>query len=244
MPAALPAPVAAVVEKQFLSQLVSTPRGRATILSQVARSEGTDGEHGVFEHILSCLDDDEVTRLVRVHQADEARHEQMFLRRMEAQGVAPLVTPQETDLLARLDEHTGFHSRPVRDRQGVYQAYLLLQVIEERALNQFARMQRAFAAAGDHETVAVFQEVSVDEERHVKYCQAITKRYALSEPARLEGLEMMRRLEAVAFEETQRANFHIFVGEGLVDGPFWGPVWRFLLGRVESRFGAPRFSVA
>lgn len=237
---ALPAPIAALVEKKFLGQLVSTPRGRATILSQVARSEGTDGEHGVFEHILACLDDEEVTKLVRVHQADEARHEQLFLRRMEAQGAAPLVTPPATDLLARLDTHTGFHSRPVKDRDGVYQAYLMLQVIEERALRQFDRMKKAFADAGDHETVAVFTEVAADEARHLLYCQAITKRYALSEPARREGLEMMRRLEACAFEETQRANFHIFVSEGLVDGP----VWRFLLGRVEQRFGVPDLSMA
>ena len=56
----LPAPIAALVEKQFLQQLVSTPRGRATLLSQVARSEGTDGETGVFEHILRSIDDEEV----------------------------------------------------------------------------------------------------------------------------------------------------------------------------------------
>ena len=236
----LPAPLSTLVEKQFLKQLVQTPRGRATLLSQVARSEGTDGETGVFEHILASVDDDEVLKLVRVHQADEARHEQLFLARMHAQGAAPLPTPSSTDLLSRLDKHTGFHSRPVKDRHGVFQAYLLLQVLEERALRQFGRMQDAFASVGDHETAAVFVEVAADEARHLKYCHAITKRYAPSEAARREGLEMVRRLEVEAFEETQRANFHIFVAEKLVDGA----LWRFLLGQVEQRFGAPDLSAA
>ncbi|MDP2340957.1 MAG: hypothetical protein Q8O67_08370 [Deltaproteobacteria bacterium] len=240
MPSLLPAPLAAFVEKQFLKQLVSTPRGRATLLSQVARSEGTDGETGVFEHILRSIDDDEVLKLVRVHQADEAGHEQLFLARAAAQGAAPLVTPKSTDLLARLDKHTGFHSRPVKDRHGVFQAYLLLQVLEERALRQFDRMMEAFAAVDDDDTVKVFAEVKADEARHLLYCHAITKRYAPSEAARREGLEMMRRLEAEAFEETQRANFHVFVAEKLVDGP----LWRFLLGKVEQRFGTPDLSMA
>ena len=235
---ALPAPVAALIEKQFLKQLVSTPRGRATLLAQVARSEGTDGEHGVFEHMLAVLDDDDVKKMVRVHQADEARHEQLFLARMQAQGAPPLLTPPTTDLLSRIDRHTGFHSRPVVDRHGVLQSYLMLQVIEERALRQFGRMQAAFAAVGDVDSVATFVEVARDEERHLKYCVAITKKYALSEEARVAGLQMMRSLEAQAFQETQRMNFHLFVEDGLVDGAFW----RFLLGRVERRFGAPTFA--
>ncbi len=235
---ALPRPIATVVEKQFLKQLVSTPRGRATILAQVARSEGTDGEHGIFEHILAVLDDEEVTKLVRVHQADEARHEQMFLARMQAQGAAPLVTPPSTDLLSRIDRHTGFHTRPVTDRHGVVQSYLMLQVIEERALRQFKRMKQAFSDVGDLDTVACFTEVERDEERHLKYCIAITKKFSLSETARLAGLQMMRTLEEAAFQETQRLNFHLFVEDGLVDGAFW----RFLLGRVEQRFGVPTFA--
>lgn len=235
---ALPAPIAAVVEKQFLKQLVSTPQGRATILAQVARSEGTDGEHGVFEHILAVLDDEEVRKLVRVHQADEARHEQMFLARMRAQGAAPLVTPPSTDLLSRIDRHTGFHTRPVTDRHGVVQSYLMLQVIEERALRQFARMKQAFKDVGDNETYDTFCEVEKDEERHLKYCVAITKKFSLSETAREAGLHMMRTLEAEAFEETQRMNFHLFVEAGFVDGAFW----RFMLNKVEERFGVPSFA--
>lgn len=231
---ALPAPLATLVEKQFLKRMVSTPRGRATLLAQVARSEGTDGEHGIFEHVLASLDDDEVRKLVRVHQADEARHEQLFLARVAAQGVAPLVTPASTDLLTRIDAHTGFHSRPIVDRHGVVQAYLMLQVIEERALRQFGRMEDAFRNAGDTETADVFAEVAKDEERHLKYCVAITKKFSLSEAAREAGLAMMRQLEAVAFKETQLLNFQIFVEEGFVDGP----VWRFLLGRVPSNFAA------
>lgn len=238
MSKALPAPLATLVEKQFLKQMVSTPRGRATMLAQVARSEGTDGEHGIFEHILATLDDDEVRKLVRVHQADEARHEQLFLARVAAQGEAPLVTPAATDLLMRIDAHTGFHSRPITDRHGVVQAYLMLQVIEERALRQFARMEAAFRAAGDVESADVFVEVAKDEERHLKYCVAITKKLSLSESAREAGLQMMRQLEEVAFAETQRLSFHVFVEAGLVDGR----VWRFLLDRVEQRFGVPSYA--
>ncbi len=236
----LPSPIASLFEKQFLRQLVSTPRGRATLLMQVARSEGTDGETGVFEHILASVDDDEVKKLVRVHQSDEHRHEQLFLARAKAQGEAPLMTPPATDLMAHLDRQIAFQRRPVRDRHGVFEAYLLLQVLEERALRQFGRMMDAFASVGDDETVAVFAAVAADEERHLKYCLAITTRYAPSEAARREGLEMMRRLERAAFEETQRANFHVFVDARLVDGP----VWRFLLSKIEQRFGVPDLSLA
>ena len=236
----LPRPIASLVEKQFLKQLASTPRGRATLLAQVARSEGSDGETGVFDHILASVDDEEVLKLVRLHQSDEARHEQLFLARCHAQGEAPLLTPKSTDLLVCLDKHTNFRSCPVNGRYGVYQAYLLLQVLEERALRQFQGMSAAFANAGDHETVAVFTEVAADEARHLKYCHAITKRYAPTELARREGLAMLRRLEVEVFAETQRANFHVIVSAGLVDGA----IWRFLLGKVEQRFGAPDLSTA
>jgi hypothetical protein len=137
--------------------------------------------------------------------------------------------PKNAHLLRRIDERVGFFTKPVVDRQGVVEAYMLLLVIEERAMKQFARWERAFAAVGDHETSRMIGEIRKDEERHLKYCEAITRRYSEDEAARQARLAYYRALEAECYEEVQALNLRALVANGFVGKTWWTKaLWRTL----------------
>jgi rubrerythrin len=232
----LPAFLDDMLVDSFLKDLLATPKGRATLLKQASDAEGGDGgELDIFEHMLEVIDDEEVRKLVRVHKADEERHERVFLERMKAAGAEPLPLPRASHLLRRLDEHVGFFTRPVRDRAGVVEAYLLLLVIEERAMKQFHRWERAFLRAGDAETAAVLRDVRRDEERHLRYCEAITRRYSDDEARRQARLDELRALEAKCFDEVQAINLRVLVDNGLVGRGWRGALWRFLSRAADER---------
>lgn len=236
----LPAFVDDALQRLFLAELLSTARGRATVLQQLADAEGGDGgELDIFAHLLEVIDDDEVRKLVRVHQADEERHEALFLARTRAAGAEPLAMPKAAHLLRRLDAQVGFFSRPVTDRSGVVEAYLLLLVIEERAVRQFARQEAAFRAAGDEESAALLAAVSRDEERHLRYCEAISRRFSDDEEERRRRLARYRALEARCFDEVQAANLRILVEHGYVGHRPWTRLlWRALARAAEKRLPA------
>jgi rubrerythrin len=233
----LPAFLDNAMHHAFLTQLLSTPKGRATLLSQLAEAEGGDGgELDIFEHLLAVLDDEETKKLARVHKEDEERHERLFAEAARKEGAEPVRHPKESQLLRRLDAHTGFFSKPITDKDGVVEAYLLLLVIEERALRQFALMKQAFAAVGSTEIVALLDEVAADEERHLRYCEAISRRYATDERERQARLAKLRALEARCFDEVQALNARTLVRAGLLqnDGA-WGALWRGLASLADLR---------
>ena len=51
----------------------------------------------------------------------------------------PIAIPNAARLLYRLDAHLGFFSRPITTREQVADAYMVLLVIEERAIRQCAK---------------------------------------------------------------------------------------------------------
>lgn len=219
---ALPAFVDDALHRAFLGTLLRNPVGKATVLRSLADEEGGNGgELDIFAHMLDVIEDDEVKKLVRLHKSDEERHEQLFLAAVRATGAEPLPIPNDARLLYRLDAHLGFFTRPIVDRAGVADAYLLLHVIEERALRQFARDRLAFADVGDAATVRVLDEVSADEERHLRYCEAIARKMLPDDDARGRRLAALRALEAKCFAEVQTLMFARFVDAGLVDGVLW-----------------------
>ncbi len=63
----------AFIGSRFLDRLVRTRRGRALLLSFLVDAEEAD-EKGVFDNLLSRVDDPELQKLVRVHYDDETRH--------------------------------------------------------------------------------------------------------------------------------------------------------------------------
>ncbi|HEX6836233.1 MAG TPA: ferritin-like domain-containing protein, partial [Polyangia bacterium] len=175
--------------------MITSPEGRTHLLNQCADAEG-NGENGFFEHILAHVDDPALTRMITKHRDDELRHEQLFLAARDKTGFDVGPVPNELKLIDRLDRAVGhFFAHPIRDRRDIMQAYLMLQVIEERALTQFALFELAFRRVDD-ETADIIAEIAADEERHLKYCHAISKRYAPDEETRAATLREFRQVEA------------------------------------------------
>ncbi len=222
---------------RFMRQVVETPQGRAHMLNQITDAED-NGESQVFTRVLARLDDPELAQLVAKHQADEVRHAALFAARRDATGVSIDPVPQHLRLIDRLDAKVGgMMDRPIETREDVMNAYVLLQVVEERAITQFQMFEDAFRPI-DPETADVFVEVAKDEERHLKYCQAIAKRYAPSEEVRLATLTRYRELEAEAFKENGSANMNHSIERGYLDGhPVWKRIW-LLLDRGAKRSSA------
>ncbi len=213
---------------RFIDRVITSPEGRAHLLNQCADAEG-NGENGFFEHILAHVDDPALHKMIAKHRDDELRHEQLFLAARDKTGIDPGPVPNELKLIDRLDRAVGgFFSRPIRDRRDLMQAYLMLQVIEERALTQFALFELAFRGV-DAETADVIEEIARDEDRHLKYCHAIARRYAPDERTHLNTLRELRQLEARCFAENGRANMeHLFdrgwVAVNPVEKWFWKAV--------------------
>ena len=214
---------------RFIDRVITSPEGRTHLLNQCADAEG-NGENGFFEHILAHVDDPALERMITKHRDDEIRHEQLFLAARDKTGIDPGPVPNELKLIDRLDRAVGgFFAQPIRDRRDIMQAYLMLQVLEERALTQFALFERAFRDSDEDETADVIAEIAKDEERHLKYCHAIARRYAPSEAVQQATLEELRQLEARCFAENGRANMqHLFdrgyVAVNPVEKLFWQAV--------------------
>ena len=104
-------------------------------------------------------------------------------------------------------------------------AYLLLQVLEERATTQFPLLEAAFRKV-DSATADVVSSIFKDEERHLKYCEAIARKYAPDEATHAAELAHMRDVEARAFAAHGRANMaHVlergYLGPGAAKRIFW-----------------------
>jgi rubrerythrin len=213
---------------RFIDRVITSDEGRAHLLNQCADAEG-NGENGFFEHILAHVDDPALQKMIGKHRDDELRHEQLFLAARDKTGIDPGPVPADLKLIDRLDRAVGgFFAQPVRDRRDVMQAYLMLQVIEERALTQFALFERAFRGIDD-ETADMIDGIARDEERHLKYCHAIARRYAPDAATQQATLDELRQLEARCFAENGRANMqHLFdrghVAVNPVEKLFWQAV--------------------
>ncbi len=225
-----------------LSELATThmadsPEGRAFLLYQLAEAEGGGGgELMIFDHLLKYVDDEKLAKLITIHKEDEERHEAMYLEAADRQGVEILKRPVEMSLLHRLDRKLGFFNEDVTEDIQVMKAYVLLQVIEERATTQFGQLRRVFTKVGDPATARMIGGIEADEARHLKYCVAIAKRYAPDEQTRLETLAEYRRLEAEAFFEDGRATLAFALEHGIIRSPLRRLFWSALqaIGRLRT----------
>ena len=226
--------------RRFLRGLVSTAAGRAHVLSQAADAESTD-EGAIFDRLLAHVDDPKLEQMIRRHQADELRHASMFRERLTATGVDPGPVPAHLKLLERIDalaDHVM--QRPVDGAHDVMVSYLMLLVIEERAINQFSLFAPAFDEV-DPATAAVFREVGKDEARHLRYCHAIASRYAPSEAIMQSTLAQLRACELKAFVDNSRANMDWVFEHGLHPATAFEQVlWRASMGmRLFRRVRPP-----
>jgi len=201
----------------FMKRMLKGPRGRSHFLTQVADAENND-EGAVFEALVERAKDDETLhKLVTRHAADELRHAELLSARALATGLPRPKVPDSLKILHRLDEALGgFFSRPLTSDEDVMRAYLLLQVIEERAVTQFPLFKEALREL-DPESAEVFAQIEVDEERHLKYCQAVARRYAPSEAVHDETLQHFRQVEAKVFAENSQRNMVYALDNGFLD---------------------------
>jgi len=222
----------------FIRRLLATPEGRAHVLTQVADAEGSD-EAAIFDRLRTRVSDDKLEQLIAKHQADEQRHEALFRACAARAGAEVPPAPADLKLLDRLNVATGrFLDAPFAGDEDVMRAYLLLQVIEERAITQFKLFERAFRDL-DPATADTFVEVAKDEERHLKYCHAIARRYAPDEKTRIETLARFRRIEAKVFAENGYANQRYAMEHGwFAGGPIARAMWQ-ALGALQARGGGP-----
>jgi hypothetical protein len=137
----------------------------------------------------------------------------------------------------------GFAQKFVAGQRGVMEAYVLLQVIEERGVAQYP----VFAAALDRydpESAAVVREVVGDEERHIKYAKAISKRYAPNPIVLDATVREFRAAEQRAFERHGRAFLAAAVdGRVLAVGSIEQLAWQ-LLASLGGRPKVPAFAPA
>ena len=152
---------------RYLSRMTKTARGRAFILNQLADAE-SNGENKVFESVLKHVDDPSLQKMIEKHQADEIRHAKLYRAAAERQGVPIAPAPDHLKIIDRLDRAVGgFLNSPITDGQGVMEAYVMLQVIEERGITQFKLLAQAFRET-DPQSADLIAEIAGDEERHLR----------------------------------------------------------------------------
>jgi hypothetical protein len=201
---------------RFFDRLAASARGRAFIFKFLVGAEEGD-EAGVFDHLLARVDDPELKKIVRIHRDDETRHAEVFRECMARQGVDAASLPEPIPVVPIIDRRVGgLGERFVADRAGVMEAYVLLQVIEERGAAQYPRFARAMADR-DPRSAEVIMKVVRDEERHIKYAKAVSRRYAPDEATLARTLARYRVAEAAAFLDHGRLFLAQAVANDLLD---------------------------
>jgi len=239
-PEPLPAAHSTWLDRRFLDRLVATPRGRAFLLDFMADAEESD-EAGVFDRLLARVDDEKVRKLVRIHRDDETRHAELLRECVVRTGVVPEPLPLELRIVDRIDrELGGFAARFTADEHGVMEAYLMLQVIEERAVRQFPAIERALRKV-DPRSADVVARVLADERRHVGYARAISRRYAPDAATLASTLQRFRAAEQRAFTAHGDDVLRVVLARGLLSvGGIERRLWQTLAGLAQLRQLRPR----
>jgi rubrerythrin len=223
------------LDRRFLDRLVRSERGRAFLLGFMADAEASD-EAAVFDTLLARVDDEKLHQLVRIHRDDETRHEQMLRACVERIGIVVPPVPAHLRIVLRIDDELdGFAARFVADEAGVMEAYLLLQVIEERAVMQFPLIARALRTV-DPQSADTVTRIIADETRHVRYARAISRRYAPDPVVLRTLLQRFRAAEKRAFEAHGNDFLAYAVDHDLLAvGRIERRLWRLLADAVRPR---------
>jgi hypothetical protein len=240
-----------VIRTHFIRRLVSTPAGRAHVLSMMIAAEEGD-EAGVFDQLRSRCDDPELAKLVSRHQADELRHAGMYRACLERNGLDASPIPDELMIIRQVGREAGGAFREgietgssdgIATDLDVMNTYALLLVIEERGVQQFPLIGAEFRRIGDHVTADTFDRVTADEVWHTKYCQKIGRRFAPDDETWERAVDHYRGVEQRAFERVGIAGLAYAFERGLVFQGLAGRVVAKALGAAEhvkaalSRFG-------
>ena len=205
MPSTTAVPSAEFFTPAGYARLLGSPRGRAFHLSWMAHAEEAD--EGVFDRLLASVDIPELNRMVAIHASDEQRHAALLRECAARAGVVPEPVPPELHYIEQLRRLSGGGDLEAVFANGhwsIMQIFAMLQVVEERGVRQFPMVAAALRPV-DPESADVVAGIIRDEERHVGYARAISRRYA-PDPASLEQvLALCRDVEARAFVENERA---------------------------------------
>jgi rubrerythrin len=222
--------LASFFDARFLARLVANPRGRAFLLSFMADAEEAD-EAGVFEALLERVDDPSLHKMVKRHMADEARHAEMLRARVRATvgatGIAAPIVPRSLSIVQRIDDALGgMGAKFVAKERSIMDAYVLLEVVEDRAVEQFPKIAAALEPV-DPESAATVRSIWEDEKRHVLYARAINTRYAASPDELARTLARVRAVEQQAFDDNGAAFLRHALDENLLALPFAEKIlWR------------------
>jgi rubrerythrin len=197
------------IRKKFLRRLLETPEGRAHVLNLMVNGEEAD-EAGVFDRLAALAEDESGRKAALRHKADEERHAALYRSCLARTGVRPRPVPDRLMLVRRIVRRSrdkfaagvaAGNAEGIDSRQDLMNTYAMLLVIEQRALKQFPVLGALFRAAGDAKTADVFDRVANDERRHVKYCQAMGRRYAPDAATWERAVARYRAIEAEAYRE-------------------------------------------
>jgi rubrerythrin len=207
------------------------------MLNMMVDGEEAD-EQGVFNSLLERVDDEELRKMIRIHRDDEFRHADMLRERLAKVGVEPEPFPPTLRLVDRIDRHAGgCVSSFLTGCIGVMETYLLLQVIEERAIRHFPKIADGMRAL-DPDTAAVIERITRDEERHVKYARAISRKYAPDAETLARSLSRLRNAEASAFAEHSQEFLRFGVEHDLLESSRPERVfWRSLIALNDLAVG-------
>ena len=198
------------------ARLLASPRGRAFHLSWMAHAEEAD--EGVFDRLLARVDVPELNRMVAIHANDEKRHADLLRQCVARGGVAPEPVPEDLHYIEQIRRLSGggdLEAIFANGRSSIMQIFAMLQVVEERGVRQFPMVAAALGRV-DPESAEVVAAIIRDEQRHVGYARAISRRYA-PDPASLEQvLGLCREVEARAFAENERAYLRFAVEHELL----------------------------
>lgn len=227
------------IDRWVRHQICVQPAALAYALSSYSDAE-SGGENLVFERCLARASDPKVKQMIKIHQDDEIRHAAMLDARREALGLPRHRVPDDLKVVQRLsDAAGGVLDLPMTEDRHIALAYHLLYVVEARAIDEFARAVGAFTRAGDHGTAAVFASIATDEARHLKYCDAIARRYSTDEADFARERDRMRALEQKVYGAQSRGFTMYLLRQRLLVLP---EPWNSALGAllwVTNAVGAP-----
>lgn len=213
-------------DTRFLDRLWASPAGRAFMVGFMADAEDSD-ERGVFDALLERVDEPELHKMIRIHRDDEIKHAEMLRSCLAQMSVIPPAVPDHLRIVPYLERSLGNVAERFLDKRGgVMEAYVFLQVVEERAVVDFPLFARAVRPydAGVADTI---DAIAADERRHVKYAKAISKKYAPDETTLARTLAQFRAAEAKAHVEHGAAFLELALDQDLLAiGRFEKLLWR------------------
>ena len=194
--------LASQIDKLVRAQIFSQPKAKAFALAAYAAAEDS-GEGEIFDRAMQHVHEPRFVKMLERHRDDETRHARILRERRDQLRLMVLDVPEHLALVDRLsDAAGGVLDKTFRTDDEVAEAWAMLYVIEERALDEFKRSGEALAGAGDEETSALFFSIRKDEEKHLRYCLAVGHRY---DPTGFDArIAKMRAIELVAYGTISR----------------------------------------